>query len=109
MARGLIGILGLILILSPICDSAAGDTKAALGLIASECVSCHEVPGFHSPYGKASVAAPSFQVIANTPQIYTDERLRTFLRRPHFPMTKYILSSWDIDNLIAFLDSLRKK
>lgn len=86
---------------------AAGNAKAARGLVASECVSCHEVPGLHARYGAASVNAPPFQAIADQPDRYPAARLRRFLQRPHFPMTKYILSPADIDNLVAFIESLR--
>ena len=88
---------------------AAGDPNAARGIVAEYCVACHEVPGYAPRNGRASLNAPSFQAIADQPAIYRPERLRSFLRQPHFPMTKFTLSPSDADNIIAFIESLREK
>ena len=88
---------------------AAGKPELARGIVAEHCTACHEVPNFRSRHGRASVNAPSFQSIADRPTVYTQARLEAFLRRPHYPMTKFVLSPSDIDNLIAFIETLRKK
>ena len=87
---------------------AAGDPNAARGIVAEYCVACHVVPGYAPRYGRAPVDAPPFQTIADQPAVYTSERLHKFLQQPHFPMTKFTFSPSDIDNLIAFIESLRK-
>lgn len=87
---------------------AAGNPQAALGLVAEHCTACHEVPGLKPRFARADVAAPAFQAMADQPAVYTRERLAAFLRQPHFPMGKFIFSPSDIDNLVAFIEALRK-
>jgi cytochrome c553 len=86
----------------------AGDPNAAKSIIAQYCVKCHEVPGYNTGSTPESVQAPSFERIANSPEIYTPERLRAFLHQPHYPMKSVTLSESDITNLIAFIATLRK-
>jgi cytochrome c553 len=86
---------------------AAGDAMAVAGLIAGKCTSCHEVPGYKARRTRAGLGAPSFAKTAKSPDIYSPDRLRAFLRKPHWPMTQFILSSRDIENILAFIDRLR--
>jgi hypothetical protein len=86
---------------------AGGSPDAARPIISENCVACHDVPGFKAKYGRADVNAPPFQSIADRPEIYSDEQMRRFLRQPHFPMEKFVLSSTDLDDIIAFIKSLR--
>lgn len=88
--------------------SGEGNPQAALGLVAEHCTACHEVPGLKPRFAKADVAAPAFQAMADQPALYTRERLTAFLRQPHFPMGQFIFSPSDIDNLVAFIEALRK-
>jgi len=85
----------------------SGDPNAAKAIIVEHCVKCHVVPGYRPDGGTASVAAPSFAEFAELRETYTQDRLRSFLRAPHWPMTQFILSNSDIDNLISFIESLR--
>lgn len=85
----------------------AGDPRAAAGLIAERCTACHEVPGYRARRERAAVNAPPFEKIAKNPDIYTSARIRAFLRKPHWPMTQFVLSRRDIDNILAFLGQLR--
>lgn len=85
---------------------AAGDPNAARGLVAERCSECHAVPGYSSE-GLPTVEAPSFQTMADDSDTYTEQRLRSFLRQPHWPMTQFSLSSSDIDDIIAYLKSLK--
>lgn len=85
---------------------AAGNPDAAKGLIAEHCSGCHAVPGY-SAQGLPTVEAPSFQAMANDPDTYPEQRLRDFLWQPHWPMTQFRLSPSDIDNIIAYMKSLR--
>jgi cytochrome c553 len=87
--------------------NAAGDPHAASGLIADRCASCHEVPGYEARWERADVNAPSFEAIARNPDVYTPARVRAFLQKPHWPMTQFILSASDIDNILAFIAELR--
>lgn len=86
---------------------AAGDPDAARGIVAEYCTACHVVPGYRPRHERASINAPSFQSIANQPESYTRARLAAFLRQPHYPMKKFTLSPRDVENLIAFIESLR--
>lgn len=86
---------------------AAGNPDAAKSVVAEHCTACHIVPGYPPRHERATVAAPPFQTIADQPDVYTHDKLKAFLRKPHFPMTGFILSPSDIDNLIAFIDELR--
>lgn len=96
------------LLLSP-AASAEGDADAAKGIVVQHCVRCHEVPGYASEVTDPKLGAPSFATIANDPQTYDQQSLKTFLRKPHWPMQGFILSNRDIDNLLAFIESLRKE
>ncbi len=87
----------------------SGDARAARSLIAEHCIKCHLVLGFPSDRLQPAVKAPPFHVIANDPQRYPDQALRAFLRKPHYPMQGFVLSERDIDNIIAFLHTLRRK
>lgn len=101
--------VGVVLAAAPAASGlAAGDADAARGIVAEYCTACHEVPGYAARHGRAEVNAPPFQAIADQPALYTEERLRRFLRQPHFPMTKFTLSPSDIDNLVAFIERLRR-
>ena len=88
---------------------AEGNAKAATPIIAEYCTACHVIPGFKPRFEKADVNAPDFQKMADEPAVYTTARIEAFLHKPHFPMTKFILSEADIENLVAFIESLRTK
>ncbi len=106
---GILAMAAAVLIAARGPATAEGNGKAAAPIVAEYCTACHVVPGYKPRFEKADVKAPDFQKMADEPDVYTHERLQTFLRKPHFPMTKYILSSSDIDNLVAFIEALRKK
>lgn len=66
------------------------------------CSSCHAVDGAR----RASDAAPTFSAIANQPDLAASF-LRAWLIDPHPPMPKLDLPRIDIDDLIAYILSLR--
>jgi len=66
------------------------------------CVSCHTV----SSEGAARDTAPPFGVIARDPA-YDRDRLLQVLSDPHPPMPKIHLSRKQLDDIIAYLGSLR--
>ncbi len=101
-------LASLALVLTPIAAlpvKAAGNPDAAKGLVAEHCSECHAVPGY-SAQGLPTVEAPSFQTIAENPEAYPEQRLRTFLLQPHWPMAQFRLSPSDIDNIVAYVRSL---
>ena len=85
---------------------AAADADSVKGLVADNCSRCHLVPPY-SKSGLESLNAPPFKEMANRPDLYTVERLRNFLQKPHYPMEPVILSARDIENLIAFIQGMR--
>lgn len=87
--------------------SQAADPRSAKGLISEHCIECHRVPGLAEEAPTAEVRAPDFQSIADNPKVYTTERLVAFLRQPHFPMRRLILSEGDLIRIIAFIESLK--
>ncbi|MDJ0945136.1 MAG: hypothetical protein QNJ30_16830 [Kiloniellales bacterium] len=86
--------------------SAAGDADQAKGIIAEHCADCHAVPGYGEG-GSPALEAPPLQVFADDPTTYSEERLRTSLRQPHWPMSQFRLSATDIDNILAFIAELK--
>ena len=66
------------------------------------CANCHVV----AAGGSGSDAVPSFLSIAADPK-KTDEYLRGFLADPRHPMPNLQLSRQEIDNLVAYIASLR--
>lgn len=89
--------------------SAAGDPDAVKGLLADRCADCHAIPGYSAGTPDTGLPAPAFEVIANDPTVYTEERVRAFLEQPHWPMTGFMLSPTDVDNILAYLEMLRQR
>lgn len=85
----------------------ADDIGAARAIVREHCLDCHVVPGMAAGRLEPLEEAPAFQEIADHPGVWTEDRLRGFLRQPHRPMAGLVLSSGDIDNLIAFFHDLR--
>lgn len=98
-------LLSAVLSLAAVPALAAGDPDAARGLVVEHCADCHAVPGQNPP--ATGLEAPAFAAIANDRADYTEERLRASLQKPHWPMTGFILSPSDIDDIIAYLATLR--
>ena len=101
---------------------AAGDSEKGRGMAIKHCSRCHVV-GDHNPYGGIG-STPSFQLLAKR-QDYL-ERFQTFYeRRPHpvyvrvpgvprwtelpSPVEEFTVNLDDIENIIAFVETLRTK
>lgn len=82
-----------------------GNPDALRGLIADRCADCHRVPDI--PVEPTQIGAPDFVTIAHDQETYSEEKLRLSLEKPHWPMTQFILSPGDIDDLIAYFSVLR--
>lgn len=80
----------------------AGNAEEGRKIAESWCVSCHTVSGAAG----ARDAAPPFAVIARNPA-YDRDRLLQVLSDPHPPMPKIHLSRKQLDDIIAYLGSLR--
>lgn len=82
-----------------------GDVRAGRGLAANWCANCHRIaPGGPGPV--TDVAAP-FATIAAMPST-TSMSLRVFLQSPHAGMPDYRLTREQLDDVVAYLLSLRR-
>jgi mono/diheme cytochrome c family protein len=99
------GFLYLTVLATPV--SAAGDANAAAGLLSEHCANCHVIPGYQARFERADLNAPAFVDIARRPDRYPPDQVKAFLQRPHWPMTQFILSPSDIENIQAFLATLK--
>lgn len=102
-------VLLLVVLILPIRVAAKGDADAAKGIVVEHCVACHEVPGYASKTGTAQLDVPPFTTIANDPERYDREKLKAWLRQPHWPMHQLILSPRDVENLLAFIEGLQSE
>ncbi|HEX3993125.1 MAG TPA: cytochrome c [Acetobacteraceae bacterium] len=82
-----------------------GDPIAGHKLATAWCSNCHTLPD-----SKQAVAtgAPSFSSIAGNHSI-TPLSLRVFLQTPHPPMPDLHLSNPEMDDLVSYIQSTRKK
>jgi mono/diheme cytochrome c family protein len=90
--------------LLPSFADASGDSDRGKVLARVWCANCHIV----DPEGTGQDIAPPFPVIAQrgTP----DQReARAFLLAPHPPMPNFDLARQQIDDIVAYLNSLAKK
>jgi len=82
-----------------------GDPIAGQRLAANWCANCHSIaPGGPGP---ATDIAPSFSAIAALPST-TSMSLRAYLRTPHANMPDYRLSREELDDIVAYLLTVRR-
>jgi mono/diheme cytochrome c family protein len=82
-----------------------GDARAGQRLAATWCANCHQVaPGGPGP---STDAASPFAAIAAMPST-TSMSLRVFLQTPHANMPDYRLTREQMDDVVAYLLSLRR-
>ncbi|MGF1639649.1 MAG: c-type cytochrome [Rhodospirillales bacterium] len=96
-----VATLCAILLLSPPL-AAAGDPAAGRDLAATWCGACHLVEGRLTTIDGARPLA----AVARDPKT-TADRLHAFLVQPHGGMPGLSLSRREIENLIAYIESLR--
>ena len=92
--------------LSALAEDLPGDRKAGLEYSRANCSACHVVEPGQSRMG--AKAAASFEAIANTPGM-TAMALSVWFRTSHRDMPNLQLSDGEIQNLIAYIVSLRNK
>jgi mono/diheme cytochrome c family protein len=85
--------------------SAAADVLTGARLAGQWCASCHVVGDI--PPASVQQGPPSFRTIAQGG--LTTDQLRTFLSHPHAPMPDLALTRSEIDDLIAYIDTLRAR
>lgn len=81
---------------------ASGDPQNGLRLARQWCTGCHVV----EPAGRGGDSGPPFHEVANWPD-RTPATMRAWLTNPHPPMPNLGLSRREIDDVIAYLDSLQ--
>jgi mono/diheme cytochrome c family protein len=80
---------------------AAGDAARGQGLVEAECLSCHGDPS-------RAPRAPDFREVAGLPST-TELSLGVFMRTSHPSMPNIILSPADLDDVIAYILSLKAR
>ncbi len=83
----------------------AADPLAGESLARQWCASCHIVAGDQASGGDG---APTFATIASNPAI-DRAYLTTWLGQPHDPMPDLNLTAREIDDLIAYIESLPRE
>lgn len=101
---GCLGVLGFVLWATSVpAGAVAPSTEAGAEVSARWCAACHVV----APSGAGTDAAPSFAGIANT---RSADEIRAFLAKPHArPMRGFNLTTREIDDVAAYIASLRQK
>ena len=107
MKNTVLVILMLLLIVTPSLaqdSSVGGDPTRGEALARRWCAACHLLEG----QGKAADSIPTFKSIAHNPK-KGPSYLRTFLSSPHPPMPPLQLGHDEIENLIAYFETLKKR
>ena len=80
----------------------AGNVEAGHAYAKKVCAECHAVER-----GETEILnPPSFQIVADSPGI-TERALAVWLRNPHPNMPDFILQQADMENVIAYIMSLK--
>ncbi|MFO1039987.1 MAG: hypothetical protein U1E45_24355 [Geminicoccaceae bacterium] len=100
--------LAIVCVILPLADPArAADPNAGEAIAVEHCAQCHYIPGDDDNQSGEVLRAPALDLMANEPATYTEERIRSSLQKPHWPMGGIILSPTDIDNILAYFGTLR--
>jgi cytochrome c len=83
---------------------AAGDPETGRALAQQWCTACHVV----DLEGHGTDAAPALPVLLSD-DLRTADELRGWLAAPHPPMPDLDLTRQEIENIIAYLESLRRE
>ena len=108
--RGSIGAVVIataaMIIAAPLLSQELGSAKQGQVLAETVCAECHAVkPGaLRSPFGHA----PTFETIAQTPGM-TPTAIRVWLRSAHREMPNIMLAPEEVDNVIAYLQTLKAR
>ena len=105
MRVALVSVIGLLCITSPALGQEFGDASRGFIYVRQACADCHAVASDQkvSPDPKA----PSFQSVANTPGL-TRTAVDVWLHSSHPTMPQLIIDAERVDDIAAYLRSLRK-
>lgn len=85
-------------------QSMLGDAEAGLDFARTNCARCHAV---EAPWAGLENDPPrDFSAIALDPST-TETSLRVFFRTPHIAMPNFALTAEQVDDLIAYFETLR--
>jgi mono/diheme cytochrome c family protein len=85
---------------------AMGDQQAGRVVVQKrQCTQCHER---EPALAKTKLRAPTFQEMAKTPERYSVDSIKMFLQDPTHPMKSIVLSDREIDDIIAYIRSLKQ-
>ncbi len=84
---------------------AAGSADVGRGVADKWCARCHVV-GPQNPYGSIEMT-PSFFIFARKPGTYPPARIRSFSERPPHPQFEFKVSEREMDDLIAYIATLK--
>ncbi len=105
LAPAALGLSLLALHLVTAAPALAGNAKEGETLASRWCVSCHDIGRSEKP--TASDTAPTFDSIARRKD-FNRVHLEAWLAHPHPPMPNLSLTRIEIDNLVSYIESLRK-
>jgi len=88
----------------------AGDVEAGFARARTACAECHVIAtGVGRRVGRTGTdGAPPFATIANGLK-RSESQIKSFLARPHGRMPDFILTRREIDDLTAYILSLRRR
>ncbi len=96
-------IVPMLLLSALIADAAQADVAGGRAIAQRWCANCHVVS--NSQTSPVPQGPPTFIAIAKSGM--TAEQLRAFLSHPHGAMPDLALTRTEIDDLIAYIQSLR--
>ena len=100
-----IGLCGALVVAAGSAHAEGGDAKAGRAFAQETCTKCHAI-GSDGKAISPNKAAPTFRSVAGM-STTTPLGLRVFLSTPHPTMPNLILSKTEMDNVIAYILSLR--
>lgn len=100
--KGLLFVLGLLVLVSPTAMAEEGDPQAGLAFAKEVCSPCHAIASGESPLFEAT----PFEDVANNPGM-TGTALAVWLQTSHPTMPNYILEKQDMLNVVAYILSLK--
>ncbi len=90
---------------APVLSQTIGDVEAGRMIASSLCVQCHRLTERDNDPDRMP---PDFAAVANMPS-FTELSMRVFLQTPHGPMPRYQFSQNELDDIIAYIASLKRR
>lgn len=90
---------------APASSQTFGDASAGRAIAATFCAQCHRISALDRDTDRMP---PDFAAVANMPS-FTELSMRVFLQTPHGQMPRYQFSQNELDDIIAYLASLKRR